>query len=214
MLLHKKFCVSAQETGIILELAIYYALQKMVKALAEQRTGTIAHLHKIMTIDVQVLDGELAPLENCDSEIQVCDFGLAHSVHSAKLGIVYTVGVEISKTDSHKQLGIDRTKSGQQTIGTADGGFKLAVVVFDEQDDSFPFRVRKLEAAKNVIGKFGTFFSMAVKVAGAAIIDRIAYWFGNIMQKHRYAELEPMSVDSSGKLGEFLGDLLQFHNRF
>ena len=67
MLLHKKFCVSAQETGIILELAIYYALQKMVKALAEQRARTIAHLHKIMTIDVQVLDGELAPLENCDS---------------------------------------------------------------------------------------------------------------------------------------------------
>ena len=67
------------------------------------------------------------------------------------------MGVEIGKTDSHKQLDVDRTKSGQQTIGTADGGFKLAVVVFDEQDDPFPFRVRKLEAAKNVIGKFGTF---------------------------------------------------------
>ena len=213
MLLHKKFCVSAQETGIILELAIYYALQKMVKALAEQRARTIAHLHKIMTIDVQILDGELASLENCDSEIQVCDFGLAHSIHSAKLGIVYTVGGEISKTDSHKQLGVDRTKSGQQTIGTADGGFKLAVVVFDEQDDPFSFRVRKLEAAKNVIGKFGTFFSMSVKVAGAAIINRIAHWFGNIMQKHRYAELKPMSVDSSGKLGEFFGDVLQFHDR-
>ena len=54
---------------------------------------------------------------------------------------------------------------------------------------------------------------MAVKVAGAAIIDRIAYRFGNIMQKHRYAKLKPMSVDSSGKLGEFLGDAIQFHDR-
>lgn len=112
MLLHKKFCISAQKTGIILEPAIYHTLQKMVKALAEQRARTIAHLHQIISIDVQVLDGELASLENCDSEIQVCDFGLAHSIHGAKLGIIDTVGVEIGKTDSHKQLGIDRTKSG------------------------------------------------------------------------------------------------------
>ncbi len=57
------------------------------------------------------------------------------------------------------------------------------------------------------------FSAWPLKVAGAAIIDRIAYWFGNIMQKHRYAELEPVSVDSSGKLWEFLGDALQFHDR-